>query len=202
MSFHIFSKFSRTPSSIDFLVVGLGNPGDQYQNTRHNAGFMAMDLLCEKENLAVKKSKFHSLCGEWTVENHRVLLMKPQTFMNNSGQAIREAASFYKIPAENVLVLVDDTALEPGTIRIRKSGSPGGHNGLKSVEACLSSKDYPRIRIGVGAKPPERDMINWVLSVPEPNALKAVKQSLEACCEAIPAIVCGKTDAAMNQHNR
>ncbi len=202
MSFNVFSKFSRAPAGIDFLVVGLGNPGDKYTNTRHNAGFMALDLLCEKESLTIKKSKFHSLCGEWTTTGRRVLLMKPQTFMNSSGQAIREAASFYKIPPENVLILVDDTALAPGSIRIRKSGSPGGHNGLKSIEACLSSQNYPRIRIGVGAKPPERDMINWVLSVPEPNDLKAVKQALESCCAAIPIIVSGKLDAAMNQYNR
>ena len=200
MSF--FSKFSRSSASYDFLVVGLGNPGDRYLSTRHNAGFMALDLLAKKEDLSIKKSKFHSLCGDYSTGNARVLLIKPQTFMNNSGDAVREAASFYKLPPQRVLVLVDDTAIPPGSLRIRKSGSSGGHNGLKSIEAQLGSADYPRIRIGVGAKPPAWDLANWVLSVPEPNDLNAIRTALDNCCSAISLIAEGKIDNAMNQFNR
>ena len=203
MSFSLFSKFSRKPSSgITCLVVGLGNPGSKYAFTRHNAGFLALDMLCQKEKLTIKKSKFQALCGEWNVGDERALLMKPQTFMNNSGDSIREAAAYYKIAPGRIIVLVDDTALNPGIIRIRKGGSPGGHNGLKSIEAQLCTSDYPRVRIGVGAKPAARDMIDWVLSVPNQKEKENLLTALEKCCAALPALVKDEYDAAMNLYNR
>lgn len=150
---------------ISWLVVGLGNPGDAYRSTRHNAGFMAIDELARTLGASVDRARFHALTGEATVGEARVLLMKPMTMMNLSGQAVGEAARFYKLPPERVLVFSDDITLAPGRLRVRAKGSAGGHNGLKSIIEQLGSDAFPRIRMGVGEKPhPDMDLADWVLS--------------------------------------
>lgn len=186
----------------DFLIAGLGNPGAKYEMTRHNAGFLAMDLFAFKENISIKKLKFHASVGEIKIGGKKCLLMKPQTFMNNSGEAIGEAAKFYKIPPENIIIISDDISLDVGKIRIRRKGSAGGHNGLKSIIAHLGSENFARIKIGVGKKPSaDYDLVDWVLGR-FPKALeKDLKKSLENAAEAIPLIVNGETDKAMNLFN-
>ena len=150
---------------ITHLVVGLGNPGDKYFHTRHNAGFLALDYISQKAGVKIDRSKFKALVGETNIANKRVLLMKPQTFMNNSGEAVAEAAGFYKLPPENIIVISDDISLDVGRMRVRRDGSAGGHNGIKSIIACIGSDKFPRIKIGVGQKPhPEFDLADWVLS--------------------------------------
>lgn len=150
---------------ISWLVVGLGNPGDAYRSTRHNAGFMAIDEIARTLGASVDRARFHALTGEATVGEVRVLLMKPMTMMNLSGQAVSEAARFYKLPPERVLVFSDDITLAPGRLRVRAKGSAGGHNGLKSIIELLGSDAFPRIRMGVGEKPhPDMDLADWVLS--------------------------------------
>lgn len=186
----------------DFIIAGLGNPGTKYEMTRHNAGFLAMDLLAMTENTGIKKLKFHSLVGDVRINDKKCLLMKPQTFMNNSGEAIGEAARFYKIPAENVIVISDDISLDVGKIRIRRKGSAGGHNGLKSIIAHLGSENFTRVKVGVGKKPSEDyDLVDWVLGR-FPKELEAdLKSALEDTAKAVPLIVNGETDKAMNLFN-
>ena len=148
---------------IKYIIVGLGNPGEKYSHTRHNAGFLALDYISQKYNFKINTVKFKSLCAKYAQSN--VLFMKPQTYMNNSGEAVSEAARFYKIPPENILVISDDISLPVGKLRIRKSGSDGGQKGLKSIIYHLSSDAFPRIKIGVGEKPhPDYELIDWVLS--------------------------------------
>ena len=153
----IFDKIaaSRQPQptgAVEYLIVGLGNPGTQYENTRHNAGFMAVDTLAEKLGVQIKKLKFKSLIADCAIEGKHCLLMKPSTFMNNSGEAVREAMDFYKLPPENILVLYDDISLDVGRTRIRRKGSDGGHNGIKSIILLTISDAFPRVKIGVGEK--------------------------------------------------
>ncbi len=171
----IAKKEEPTASPITHLIVGLGNPGDKYFNTRHNAGFLALDYLAQTYGARVDRLKFHALVGEAQIGAHRVLLMKPQTLMNASGTAVGEAAAFYKIAPENILVLSDDIAQAPGRLRLRRRGSAGGQKGLKDIIEHLSSEDFPRIRFGVGEKPhPDYDLAAWVLSEftkPEQTAL-------------------------------
>ena len=150
---------------ISHIVVGLGNPGDKYFHTRHNAGFLALDYISQKANTKIDRSKFKALVGEASIGGKRVLLMKPQTFMNLSGEAVAEAANFYKIAPENIIVVFDDISLDVGRMRVRRDGSAGGHNGIKSIIACIGSEKFPRIKIGVGQKPhPDFDLADWVLS--------------------------------------
>lgn len=155
--FELFKQISSSGnnvprSPVTHIVVGLGNPGEKYARTRHNAGFIAMDYLCEKYSLPKFRLKFKSVCAEETVSDHRVLFMKPETYMNNSGEAVKEAASFYKISPENIIVISDDINLEPGALRIRESGSDGGQKGLRSIIEHMGTDRIPRIRIGVGLK--------------------------------------------------
>ena len=200
---NLFSSVSR-PSipvgPVEFLIVGLGNPGRQYENTRHNAGFMALDAIAEKTNARVDRLKFKGLCGECMLGGKKVLLLKPSTFMNLSGQSVQEAMAFYKLPPEKVLVLFDDISLEPGHIRIRRKGSDGGHNGIKNI-IYLSGKDtFPRIKIGVGKKPnPGWDLADWVLSRFTPDEQKALGEACDRAAQAAELIVQGKIDEAMNR---
>lgn len=189
-------------SAFEYIIAGLGNPGAKYEMTRHNAGFLALDLYAVKNNADIKKLKYHSLVREVTVSGKRCLLMKPQTFMNNSGEAIGEAAKFYKIPPERVIVISDDTTLDVGKIRIRRKGSAGGHNGLKSIIAHLGSEDFPRVKIGVGKKPDAyTDLADWVLArFPKENEAD-LKNALENALSAVELIVAGETDKAMNLYN-
>ena len=156
----------RSSSGCDFLVVGLGNPGSKYWNTRHNVGYAALDALAKDLGVTVDRVKFQGLTAQANLDGHKLILLKPTTYMNLSGQSVQAAAKFYKVPPEHILVLSDDISLDPGRLRVRKSGSAGGHNGLKSIIASIGSQDFPRIKIGVGAKPhPDYDLADWVLGV-------------------------------------
>ena len=193
---------SAPAGQVEFIVVGLGNPGAKYESTRHNAGFMAVDTLAEKKGFDIKKLRFKSLVGDTVISGKRCLVMKPSTFMNSSGEAVVEAMNFYKVPIENVLVCVDDINLEPGKLRIRRKGSDGGHNGLKSIIYLTGSDDFPRIRIGVGKKPyKEMDLADWVLGNIPKEDLPAMHEAADKACEAIDLIVAGQTDKAMNTVN-
>ncbi len=203
--FDLKSLFSSPPGPtgpVEFLVVGLGNPGSQYDGTRHNVGFRALDYLAQQCACPVKKLKFQSLIGEATIAGRRVLLMKPSTFMNNSGQAVRDAIAFYKIPVEHVVVLCDDISLDPGKIRLRRKGSAGGHNGLKSIIYLTNSDAFPRIKIGVGAKPhPDYDLARWVLGRFSPEDDQKIQDRLPDIAKAVELIVDGNIERAMNQFN-
>ena len=196
----IESEGKRAP--VSYIVAGLGNPGAKYEKTRHKAGFLAIDHMAGKLGEKINSSKFQSLCCRATVDGTGVLLMKPQTFMNASGIAIDEAASFYKIPPEHIIVLCDDITQKPGHIRIRKSGSAGGHNGLKSVIG-FCGEGFPRVRMGVGEKPtPEYDLADWVTGkLPEAD-MKALQGRFDDVCEAVRLMLAGDYDRAMNLYNR
>lgn len=186
----------------EFLVVGLGNPDKKYAFTRHNSGFLCVDMLAEKHGFTVKKLKFKSLLGDAEIGGHRCLVMKPQTYMNLSGEAVRDAAQFYKIPPERIVVLFDDISLDVGKIRIRRKGTDGGHNGIKNIIYHLNSDRFPRIKIGVGKKPhPEYDLADWVLSEFKKDEEAPLKTALENACAALELMLDGKIDEAMNKYN-
>ena len=186
----------------EFLIVGLGNPGTKYAYTRHNAGFLCLELLAERENVQLRRIKFKGVVGDAQLGGHRCLLLKPQTFMNNSGESVREAAAFYKIPPERVLVIFDDVSLPCGKLRIRRKGRDGGHNGIKSIIYHLGSDAFPRIKLGVGEKPdPEWDLADWVLSPFRKQELTALREASEKACDAAQKIVCGDIEQAMALYN-
>ena len=190
--------FGKKSGAYDYIIAGLGNPGAKYEMTRHNAGFLAIDMLAMKQNKEIKRLKFHALTCDAEIEGKKCLLMKPQTFMNNSGEAIGEAAKFYKIPPQNIIVLSDDISLDVGKIRIRRKGSAGGHNGLKSIIAHLGSEDFPRVKIGVGKKPNAyMDLADWVLGRFPKELEPQLKEALENADGAISLIVQDKFDRAM-----
>lgn len=198
----MFKKKFEGGGNIEYIVVGLGNPDRKYEGTKHNVGFMFMDILAEKYGLKINKIKYKSVVCDAVIKGHRVLLMKPQTYMNNSGIAIREAAQFYKVAPENIIVIFDDISLEPGRMRIRKNGSDGGHNGLKSIIYHLASNKFPRIKIGVGAKPhPDYDLASWVLSGFSKEAAAEVSKCLEGSVTALEYMLDGNIDTAMNKFN-
>ena len=199
---NLFSSRSAVPAGpVEFLIVGLGNPGRQYENTRHNAGFITLDTIAEKAGARVDRIKFKGLCGEGMLGGKKVLFLKPSTFMNLSGQSVQEAMAFYKLPPEKVLVIFDDISLEPGKLRIRRKGSDGGHNGIKNI-IYLSGKDtFPRIKMGVGKKPnPNWDLADWVLSRFSEEELKALQDAAGRAVSAAELIVQGKIDEAMNRY--
>ena len=203
--FDLFKKIEtqKDTTPVSVIIAGLGNPGTQYEKTRHNIGFIAIDYIAEKLGVRIDRAKFHALVAEAKVGNVRVLLMKPQTFMNNSGVAIGEAAAFYKIPAERVIVLHDEISFEPGNLRIRRKGSAGGHNGLKSIIAHLASEDFPRIKIGVGKKPtPDYDLADWVLGKMPKDAMDASEARLEDILGAVRLMADGKIDEAMQRYSK
>lgn len=199
----MFGKKAMPAGPIDMLVVGLGNPGSKYDGTRHNAGFAAVDRLAQEYGCKVDRLRFKSLCGQCRAGDARLLLMKPSTYMNLSGQAVTEAMQFYKLPPERVLVIFDDISLEPGKLRLRRSGSDGGHNGMKNI-IYLSGKDtFPRIKIGVGAKPhPDYDLADWVLSRFTPAEQKAMEPVYGNISDVVSLIAQGSMDRAMNLYNR
>ncbi len=189
-------------SSYDYIIAGLGNPGTKYEMTRHNAGFLAIDLLAIEEGFDIKKLRHHALVSDTVISGKRCLVMKPQTMMNNSGEAIGEAVKFYKIPPENVIIVYDDISLDVGQTRIRRKGSAGGHNGIKSIISHLSSEEFPRIKIGVGKKPnPEYDLVSWVLGRFPKEQETDLKSALENTTKALRLIVSGEIDKAMNLYN-
>lgn len=198
----IETKCAEPAGPVEWLIVGLGNPGKDYENTRHNAGFITLDLLSKQLGISVNKSKYKALIAEATISDKRVLLMLPQTFMNLSGEAVSAAAGFYKIPPERILIFSDDVSLDVGKIRVRRKGSHGGQNGLKNISEHLSSSDFPRVKIGVGKKPhPEYDLAAWVLSNFTSDERKQINTSAERATDACRLIVAGKIEEAMNRFN-
>ena len=194
--------FNKKSGGVDWLLVCLGNPGDQYENTRHNAGFMVADELAERHNIPVQRLKFRALTNTVTIGDRKVLLMKPVTYMNLSGEAVHEAAAFYKIPPEHILVVSDEVALAPGKLRVRRSGSAGGHNGLKNIIAHLGTDQFPRIRVGVGQKPhPDYDMADWVLGKFQGEDKKAVEAAVKRAADAAECLIQEGVDKAMNKYN-
>lgn len=190
-------------SPCEYLVVGLGNPGSQYEATRHNVGFRAVDALAKEAGVKIDRAKFQALTAQATVGGVRVLLMKPQTYMNLSGVAVKQAADFYKVPPERVLVLFDDIDLDVGRLRIRRNGSAGGHNGIKSIISSLGSQEFPRIKIGVGAKPhPDYDLADWVLSRFTLAEQKLLAPAIEHAAEAVPVIFTQGIERASSRFNR
>ena len=185
-----------------WLIVGLGNPGKQYAHTRHNAGFRAIDLLSEKLGSKVDKGKFQGLYGQTVYNGKKLFLLKPQTFMNLSGRSILQLSAYYNIPPQRIIVLFDDISLEPGRLRIRAEGSAGGHNGIKSIIGELGSQDFPRVKIGVGAKPhAEQDLADWVLSGFTAAEEKALSAALEKAGEAALCILESGVPDAANRYN-
>ena len=194
--------FSRQTGGASWLIVGLGNPGEKYENTRHNVGFQVVDELAERQNAPVQKLKFKALTNLLTISGEKVLVMKPITYMNLSGEAVRPAADFYKIPPERVLVISDDTALAAGRLRIRTQGSAGGHNGLKSIIQHLGTDQFPRVKIGVGEKPhPDYDMADWVLGKFAGEDLKTITQAIQRAGKAAECYIHDGPDQAMNRFN-
>lgn len=198
----LFRKKESLASAYDYLIVGLGNPGRDYETTRHNAGFLAVDALAEDAGFTVKQLKWKALIGECRLGGSRCLVMKPQTFMNNSGEAVRDCAQFYKIPPENIIVIYDDVSLDVGRLRIRRKGSDGGHNGIKSIIYLLGSDQFPRVKIGVGKKPhPDYDLAAWVLSRFSAEEQKTLKEVWPKAAGAVRLIAQGKAEEAMNRFN-
>ncbi len=203
----IFKKLEseRTPApqgAVEYIICGLGNPGTQYEGTRHNIGFMTIDTLCEKYKLDCKKLRFKSLTCDAMISGKRCLIMKPTTFMNNSGEAVTEAMSFYKIPPERTIIVFDDISLEPGKLRIRRKGSDGGHNGIKSIIYLSGSDMFPRIKMGVGAKPhPDYNLADWVLGHFRKEQAEALETAMDNAVSSIELMVGGKMNEAMNKFN-
>ena len=189
-------------SGVAWLIVGLGNLGEEYEGTRHNAGFEVVDLLAGELGVKVQRLKFKALTATAEVGGQKVLLMKPTTYMNLSGEAVEQAAAFYKVPPERILVISDEVALPPGRLRIRASGSAGGHNGLKNIIAHIHSDQFPRIRVGVGNKPhPDYDMADWVLGRPAGEDRKAMDQAEKKAAEAVGVILEKGISTAMGRFN-
>ena len=197
-----FKSVSASDNSIEYLIVGLGNPGRQYEGTRHNAGFISLDYIAGELGVKVNRIKFKSTVGEARISGKRCLLMKPSTFMNLSGQAVTEAMRFYKIPPERTLIIFDDISLDAGAMRVRRKGSDGGHNGMKNIIYLSGSDAFPRIKVGVGKKPhPDYDLKDWVLSRFSSQDAKLITDLLPNIKSAAELIIAGNIDEAMNRFN-
>ena len=184
-----------------YIIVGLGNPGKQYENTRHNVGFNVIDILAEEYDISVTKMKHKALIGEGRVGTEKVVLVKPVTYMNLSGESLAEIYNFYKVDTNNIVVIYDDIDLDVGKIRIRKKGSGGTHNGMRSIVKCLGTTDFPRVRVGVSKPEPGRDLANFVLSKFAPDEMAGLKEGLEKSVLAIDSIIRENIDLAMNKYN-
>lgn len=207
--FDIFAKLEQQnqssippAGSIEWMIVGLGNPGSKYENTRHNAGFRALDAYCSKTGQRIDRMKFKALIGEGVVGNQRVLFVKPQTFMNLSGEAVRDAAAFYHIPPERIIVLFDDISLDVGRLRVRAKGSAGGQNGVKNIIYQLNSDQFPRVKIGIGGKPhPDYNLADWVLSRFQGEDIAKIDQAVARAMDAAIEIIQNGTNAAAQKFN-
>lgn len=206
----LFNKLKKTAPAaeqrvwgkVEYIIAGLGNPGVVYEETRHNAGFIAIDKLCEKLGVSCIRAKYKSMYCEAMISGKRCIIVKPTTYMNNSGEAIAEWLSFYKLTPENLIVIFDDISLEPSQLRIRRKGSDGGHNGIKSIIALTDSQDFPRIKMGVGKKPsPDYNLADWVLSRFTDKELESIATAAQNACDAVELIVGGQIDKAMNLYN-
>ena len=184
-----------------YLIAGLGNPTREYEKKRHNVGFSVIDVLADKYNIDVSDRKHKALCGRGVIEGEKVLLLKPQTFMNLSGESIREAVDYYKIDPEDIIVIYDDISLEPGQLRIRLKGSAGGHNGIKNIIAHLGTQEFPRIKVGVGAKPPKMDLADYVLSRFGAEEQKIMDEAFGEAAEAAVMMMTTGAERAMNHYN-
>lgn len=199
---NLFSNHTEPTGPVEYIVVGLGNPGSKYNGTRHNAGFMALDYIAQKAGARVDRIKFKGLTGTASISGKKVLLLKPSTFMNLSGQSVLEAMNFYKLPPENVIILFDDISLEPGCMRIRLKGSDGGQNGMKNIIYLSGKNTFPRIKLGTGAKPsPQWDLADWVLSKFTSTEQKAITVALDHVNFAVALMVQGNAYEAMNKYN-
>ena len=202
MIVNLFGRGGKQTSSLDWILVCLGTPGDKYENTRHNVGFLTADALGERLNKPIQRLKFKALTNVVEYGGCRVLLMKPTTYMNLSGEAVREACQFYKIPPERVLVVSDDVSLPVGKLRLRRGGTAGGHNGLRSIIGQLHSDQFPRLKIGVGQKPhPDYDMADWVLGKFSKEDRKTIDAAIERALDAIECVFSQGMDKAMSQYN-
>ncbi len=189
-------------NGIKYIIVGLGNPGIKYENTRHNAGFMAIDYISKNLGISLNAQKFKSLCGIGQFSGEKVILIKPQTFMNLSGEAVKEATDFYKIPPEKTIILFDDISLPVGKIRIKRSGCSGGQNGMKNIINSCKSDNFPRIKIGIGQKPsPDWDLADWVISKFNEEERITIEKTMKNVEDALSIMVKGKIENAMNNYN-
>ena len=192
----------RKKAPVSWLIVGLGNPGARYENTRHNVGFMVADEIGERQHAPIQKLKFRALTNIFTISGEKVLVMKPVTYMNLSGEAVRQAADFYKVPPDHVLVVLDDTALAVGKLRVRRGGSAGGHNGLKSIIQHLGTDQFPRLRVGVGEKPhPDYDLADWVLGRFTGEDKKAIDAAVKRAADGVECILKDGLEQGMNRFN-
>lgn len=195
--------WNKSTGGVSWLMVGLGNPGRQYEQTRHNVGFLTLDEIAQRKNIPIQRLKYRALTATTTLGGQSVLLMKPTTYMNLSGEAVGEAARFYKIPPERVLVIADDVSLAPGRLRLRRKGSAGGHNGLKSLISQLQSEAFPRIKIGVGQKPhPDYDMADWVLGKFDSKDQPLIRQAVSDAADAAELLLSQGIEAAMERYNQ
>ena len=195
-------SFSKSSGAVTWLAVFLGNPGPRYEGTRHNAGFMTADALAKEKGLRIDRARFRALTAVCELGGEKVLLMKPQTYMNLSGEAVQQAVRFYRIPPDHVLVVSDEVSLPIGRLRVRQKGSAGGHNGLKSIIACLGTEDFPRIRLGVGAPPhPDYDMADWVLSSFKNQDAVDMADAARRAAQAVESYIADGPDRTMNKFN-
>lgn len=184
-----------------YIIAGLGNPTKEYDKTRHNVGFSVIDALADQYNIDVSERKHKALCGRGAIEGQKVVLMKPQTFMNLSGESIRAAVDFYKVDPEDIIIIYDDISLEPGQLRIRLKGSAGGHNGIKNIIAHLGTQEFPRIKVGVGAKPPRMDLADYVLSRFSQGEQRLMDDVFKEAADAAVMMMTDGAERAMNHFN-
>ena len=203
--FDLFRKISAPAASatpLSYVIAGLGNPGTEYENTRHNVGFAALDFVAAQIGARIDRARFDALCGEGTLGGQRVLLLKPQTYMNLSGRAVGAALSFYKLPPGRLIVLCDDVSFDVGRLRIRLHGSHGGHNGLRNITEQIGSENFPRLKIGVGKKPrPDYDLADWVLGRFPADAAKPLAAAFADVAAALPLLLSGKSEEALCRYS-
>ena len=184
-----------------YIIAGLGNPDGRYENTRHNVGFEVIDILADRMGICADEKKHRALCGRGVLEGQKVILLKPQTYMNLSGESVRAAADFYKEEPKNIIVIYDDISLEPGQLRIRGKGSAGGHNGIKNIIAHLGTQEFPRVKVGIGEKPKGMDLADYVLSHFSQGERESMREAYKEAAEAVAVMVGQGIDEAMNRFN-